>query len=231
MGFDSENQPNLGRTRIGAKASQQSKSIIYLDRNNTPDVWGDIRDTIVNNHNDQARDYCTVVLLPKQEQWDKTLYKQKNPICPHLIFECCKRIFNRKEHGCLNGTNKPKVIDVILKFAKLHDGFDFDDMEQIHTYFDHVVRLDFLKYGERQEPLLDETLNGMIKAYNETPENFGSPSDSTVNEMIRLVDQQNSIDEARESNLLLSVKQTTHGSTQKWHSPSPQKTSAQHQNA
>ena len=83
------------------------------------------------------------------------------------------------------------MVDVILKFAKLHDGFDFDDMEQIHTYFDHVVRLDFLKYGERQEPLLEETLNGMIKAYNETPENFGSPSDSTVNEMIRLVDQQN----------------------------------------
>jgi hypothetical protein len=35
---------------------------------------------------------------------------------------------------------------------------------------------------------LPETLSGMIKAYNETPENFGSPSDKTVNEMIRLVE-------------------------------------------
>ena len=31
---------------------------------------------------------------------------------------------------------------------------------------------------------MPETLNGMIKAYNETPENFGSPSDKTVNEII-----------------------------------------------
>jgi hypothetical protein len=28
----------------------------------------------------------------------------------------------------------------------------------------------------------------MIKAYNETPENFESPSEETVQEMIRLVD-------------------------------------------
>jgi hypothetical protein len=106
-----------------------------LDRNNTPDVWADIRDTITNAHGSH-KDYSTIVLLPKQEIWDKSLYNKKNPICPHLIFECCKRIFNRKEHGCLNSSNKPKVIDVVLKFAKLHDGFDFDDMEQIHSYFD-----------------------------------------------------------------------------------------------
>jgi hypothetical protein len=172
------------------------KSIIYLDRNNTPDVWGDIRDTIAKNHKGLPKDYCTVVLLPKQEVWDKTLYSRKNPICPHLIYECCKRIFNRKEHGCLNSSNKPKVIDVILKFAKLHDGFDFDDLDQIHSYFDHVVRLDFLKYSERHRPLLPETLQGMIKAYNETPENFGSPHEHTVNEMIRLVDQQMALDES-----------------------------------
>lgn len=84
---------------------------------------------------------------------------------------------------------------MILKFAKLHDGFDFDDLEQVNAYFDHVVVLDFMKYGERRQPLLQETLEGMIKAYNETPENFGSPLESTVNEMIRLVDQQMKLDE------------------------------------
>ena len=102
-----------------------SKSIIYLDRNNTPDIWGDIRDTI--KKSGMSKDYRTVLLLPKQEPWIKTQYNTQNPICPHLIFECCKRIFNRKEHGCLNGSNKSKAVEVVLKFAKLHDGFDFDD--------------------------------------------------------------------------------------------------------
>lgn len=203
-----------------------NKTLIFLDRNNTPDVWADIRDTINESHSGYTgpKDFTTVVLLPKQETWQKSAYKIKNPICPHLIFECCKRIFNRKEHGCLNSSNKPKVIDVILKFAKLHDGFDFEDMNQIHSYFDHVLVLDFLNYKSRPQPLLDETLEGMIKAYNETPENFGSPSESTVNEMIRLVEQQMAQDEKNDliqsmDNIKTQTK--THGSTQKWHSPSP----------
>lgn len=118
------------------------------------------------------RDYRTVVLLPKQENFNKSLYNSKNPICPHLIFECCKRIFNRRAHGCLSGDNKPKVVEVVLKFAKLHDGYDFDDYDQLHSFFDDVLVLDFMKYHTRPEPLLDETLNGMIEAYNLTPENF-----------------------------------------------------------
>ena len=100
------------------------------------------------------------------------MYNSKNPICPHLIFECCKRIFNRRAHGCLSGDNKPKVVEVVLKFAKLHDGYDFDDYDQLHSFFDDVLVLDFMKYQTRPEPLLDETLNGMIEAYNLTPENF-----------------------------------------------------------
>jgi len=90
-------------------------------------VWADIRDTIQKSNAAGLKDYRTVVLLPKNEIWDKTLYRMRNPICPHLIFECCKRIFNRKEHGCLSGSNKPKAVEIVLKFAKLHDGFDFDD--------------------------------------------------------------------------------------------------------
>jgi len=71
-----------------------------------------------------------------------------------LIFECCKRIFKRKEHGCLNGSNKPKAVEVVLKFAKLHDGFDFDDKDQVSSYFDDVLVLDFMRYNLRREPLL-----------------------------------------------------------------------------
>ena len=105
------------------------KTIIYLDRNNTPDVWGDIKRTVEESSKNTGlpKDHRTVVLLPKQERFDKTLYHTKNPICPHLIFECCNRIFKRREHGCLSGDNKPKAVEVVLKFAKLHDDFDFDD--------------------------------------------------------------------------------------------------------
>lgn len=44
-----------------------NKNIIYLDRNNTPDVWADIRDTIKRAHLGLLKDFRTVVLLPKQE--------------------------------------------------------------------------------------------------------------------------------------------------------------------
>ena len=100
------------------------KTIIYLDRNNTPDIWGDIKRTVDENSfcaPGQPKEHRTVVLLPKQESFDKSLYRKKNPICPHLIFECCNRIFKRREHGCLSGDNKPKAVEVVLKFAKLHD--------------------------------------------------------------------------------------------------------------
>ena len=122
------------------------------------------------------------------------MYNTLNPICPHLIYECCKRIFGRKEHGCLSGANKPKAVEVVLKFAKLHDGFDFHNEEQIRSYFDDILFLDFMKYSSRSKPLLDQTLEGMIRAYNETPENFGVPSDEIINEVIKLVDRQMEID-------------------------------------
>lgn len=66
----------------------------------------------------------------------------------------------------------------------------------------------------------------MIKAYNETPENFESPAQSTVEEMIGLIEKQMAIDEQNE--LIQSTGthqsgQKTYGSTHKWHSPSPEK--------
>lgn len=53
------------------------KSIIYLDRNNTPDVWGDIRDTIAKNHKGLPKDYCTVVLLPTGGVGQNTLLEEE----------------------------------------------------------------------------------------------------------------------------------------------------------
>lgn len=192
---------NLARNRVNLKTARvnQPKTIIYLDRNNTPDVWGDIRDAIITSNSSGPKDYRTVVLLPKTEAWDKSLYNTKNPICPHLIYECCKRIFKRKEHGCLSGANKPKAVEVVLKFAKLHDGFDFDDMRQLKHYFDDVLQLDFMRYGERARPMLPETIAGMIRGYNETPENFGVPSEETIMSVIRLVEEQMALDEADET--------------------------------
>lgn len=134
------------------------------------------------------KEYRTVVLLPKQEAFDKNLYHSKNPICPHLIFECCKRIFNRKAHGCLSGDNKPKVVEVVLKFAKLHDGVDFEDLDQMHSFFSDVLVMDFMKYSQRPKPLEHATIHGMIEAYNATPGNFQNPPDSIIENVIRLVD-------------------------------------------
>ena len=139
----------IGRSRTSTAKPNLPKTIVFLDRNNTPDVWGDIRDTIAASHEGRAKDYRTVVLLPKMEAWPKEQFRAKNPICPHLVYECCKRIFGRKEHGCLNSENKPKAVEVVLKFAKLHDGFDFDDRDQILSYFDDVLTLDFMQHGKR----------------------------------------------------------------------------------
>ena len=58
----------------------------------------------------------------------------------------------------MNGSNKPKAVEVVLKFAKLHDGFDFDDHLQMGSYFDDVLNLDFMRYNLRKAPLLSETL-------------------------------------------------------------------------
>ena len=89
---------------------------------------------------------------------------------------------------------------MVLKFAKLHDDFDFDDQLQIRSYFDDVLCLDFMKYSERKQPLLPETISGLIDAYNATPENFGVPSDEVIQMVIELVDSQMDRDSLIEDN-------------------------------
>lgn len=166
------------------------KQFIYLDRNNTPDVWGDIQKTIISAHkNRTVKDFRTILIVPKQHRdFEPKLYKTLNPICPQMIYECSKRIFNRKQHNCLSGANKPKVVDVILKFTKLYDGVDLNDDVFLHKYFDQVVRLDFLHLDQRPN-LLDSTVQTMIECYNETPENFQNPSDETIAKCVKAIDR------------------------------------------
>ena len=59
----------------------------------------------------------------------------------------------------------------------------------MRSYFDDILFLDFMKYASRRQPLLPETIEGMIESYNATPENFGVPSDESINKVIRLVDR------------------------------------------
>ena len=74
-----------------------------------------------------------------------------------MMFECIKRIFGRPAHDCLSSANKPKVVEVILKFAKLYDGVDLSNDQVLRTHFDDFVRLDFLQFGQRSN-LHEETI-------------------------------------------------------------------------
>ena len=87
------------------------------------------------------------------------------------MFECIKIIFGRPKHDCLSSANKPKVVEVILKFAKLYDGADFSSDSQLRKHFDDFVRLDFLQFGQRQN-LEPSTIQVLTDGYNATPPNF-----------------------------------------------------------
>ena len=127
------------------------KQIIYLDRNNTPDVWKDIQRTIIKGNQDENfKTFKSVLIVPESHpDFNPSLYNSQNSICPQMMFECIKRIFGRPAHDCLSSANKPKVVEVILKFTKLYDGIDLNNDEMLRTYFDDFVRLDFLQFGQR----------------------------------------------------------------------------------
>lgn len=167
MQDDAENiQPNQNMQ----PSPSVSKQIIYLDRNNTPDIWADIHNTILKSKISKS-EYKTVLLVPEQHPFDKSVYHTLNPISPQFQYECIKRIFGRKEHDCLSSANKPKVVEVILKFAKLYDGVSFDDHEQLRKHFDHFLTLDFMRYSERPA-YQPKTIEAIVKGYNMTPPNF-----------------------------------------------------------
>jgi hypothetical protein len=56
-----------------------------------------------------------------------------------MMFECIKRIFGRPSHDCLSAENKPKVAEVILKFARLYDGARLDDEQYLKKHFDDFI--------------------------------------------------------------------------------------------
>ena len=82
-----------------------------------------------------------------------------------MIYECIKRIFGRKSHDCLSSENKPKVVEVILKFAKLYDHTDLSDDGKLLEHFDSFLRLDFLQFLQRSK-LMDDTIETLIWGYN-----------------------------------------------------------------
>ena len=185
------------------------KELIYLDRNNTPDVWKNISQTI-DEVNSNRSDFKTILMVPQQHtDFDAcTSYNWKNPICPQMIYECIKRIFGRKAHDCLSAENKPKVVEVILKFARLYDGCDFNDEELLRKHFDDFLMLDFLEFNDR--PNLDPlTLKTITNCFNETPPNFQVPADDVIQRCIEAVDAQISLDKTyngptEAANLLLN---------------------------
>jgi hypothetical protein len=88
-----------------------------------------------------------------------------------MMFECIKRIFGRPSHDCLSASNKPKVVEVILKFSKLYDGANFNNDEMLLNCFDDFIRLDFMQFGSRSK--LDSGVIATItECFNETPGNF-----------------------------------------------------------
>jgi len=70
----------------------------------------------------------------------------------------------------------------------LHDGADFQNEEFIHKLFSNYINIDFMKYHQRT-PLLDKTIKTLIYGYNQTPENFGAPSEEVIDEVISAIDE------------------------------------------
>ena len=69
------------------------------------------------------------MLIPKLQVVDSPhllRYTIYNPITPTFLYFCIKRIFSRKNH-MLSADDKPKVVEVLLKFTKLYDGINFQD--------------------------------------------------------------------------------------------------------
>jgi hypothetical protein len=97
----------------------------------------------------------------------------------------------------LSSANKPKVVEVILKFAKLYDGADFSSDAMLRKHFDDFVRLDFLQFSQRAN-LEESVIKTLIHGYNQTPPNFQCPSDEIIEEVIGAVEHQIAVDQQAE---------------------------------
>jgi len=111
--------------------------------------------------------------VPKQPKFEQ--YVTPNPISPYLFYHCAKRIFSRASHECLSGSDKPKVIEVLLKFTKLYDNTEFSNIKS-------EVR--FMDYGITEE-IEKDTKEVITWAINSSPDGFRVPSETIINEVIR----------------------------------------------
>ena len=98
-----------------------------------------------------------------------------------MFYHCAKRIFNRHEHGCLSGADKPKAIEVLLKFTRLYD----------HTDFAHISRTftesTYLDYGITSN-IDEETKQTIVWAINESPSGFRVPNMKIIERVIKKIE-------------------------------------------
>jgi hypothetical protein len=98
-----------------------------------------------------------------------------------LFYHCAKRIFNRQEHGCLSGADKPKAIEVLLKFTRLYDHTDFAHITSTFT------ESTYLDYGIT--PNIDEeTKQTIVWAINESPSGFRVPNIKIIERVIKQIE-------------------------------------------
>jgi hypothetical protein len=147
-------------------------SFAYLDRNNTPDAWPSIVQAI--------RGRPSVLLVPEQPPCHQP-YKRPNPISPHLFYHCASRIFHRSVHSCLSGADKPKAIEVLLKFTRLYDHCDLSKP----LYFNDVLHVD---YGI--DSISETTFEAIARAVNATPDGFRPPRKEVIEELIEACDRE-----------------------------------------
>ncbi|TNV80694.1 hypothetical protein FGO68_gene7919 [Halteria grandinella] len=165
-----------------------TNNILYLDRNNTPDIWGSIS---------TASPHVTSILLtPIQPTYTSHPFLKPNPITPDLFFHCAKRIFSRYSHDCLSAADKPKAIEVLLKFTRLYDNASFT--EQRH--FSERIEID---YGI--DKVCENVVDRIVWGVDRTPGNFEVPETKVINGVLEGIETY--IKEIKEKEIIIQSNQ------------------------
>ncbi len=89
---------------------------MYLDRNNTPDIWDEIMNL--------ASEVQAHTLLLKPNMLENASHVPDLPgnmLTARFFYECAVRLLHRADHECLNKSEPEKAIEVLLKFTKLYE--------------------------------------------------------------------------------------------------------------
>ena len=79
-------------------------------------------------------------------------------------------------------------MDVVLRFAKLYRNVDFDCQDTMGKYFSQTR---FVSFHDPSTKLNEHTQKTLIRAYNETSEDFNQPCNSqSVQSVIMAVEHQ-----------------------------------------